>query len=88
MYVIEFKFYNFQKKKAHVVYFSYYNIVIVGINIFQFYISIISNLKFSFITFFIPLNDCMKSGNILISGFNFFNRFSIQFPNIIFNSLV
>jgi hypothetical protein len=83
MYVIEFKFYNLKEEEAHVVYFSYYNIVIVGINIFQFYVSIISNLKFPFITFFIPLNDCIKNGNIVISDFILFNRFSTQFPNII-----
>jgi hypothetical protein len=35
------------------------------------------------LTFFIPLNDCIKSGNIVNLGFNFFNRFSTQFPNII-----
>jgi hypothetical protein len=43
MLVFELKFHSFQKKIAHIVEIPCYNIVIIGINIFQFYVSITSN---------------------------------------------
>jgi hypothetical protein len=71
------------KKKTHVIYISYYNFVTIGIDIFQFYVSIISNLNFPFITYFLPFNDCIKNEKIVSLGFFFFFGFSTQLHNII-----
>jgi hypothetical protein len=59
-----------------------YNIATIGIDIFQFHVSIINNLVFPFIIYLLPLNNFFKNENKVFSGF-FKIEFSTQFPSII-----
>jgi hypothetical protein len=51
---------------------SYYNIVTIQIDIFQFHISIISNLVFLFIAYSFLPNVPLKNESKLFLGFYFF----------------
>jgi hypothetical protein len=71
--VFESDFIIFKNKRVHVVYIACYNILIVGIDMFQFNVKIIKDLVFIFILYLLLFSNIFKSENQVFFVLTFFS---------------